>query len=279
MSLLVRSTPLLSFINKSTQSLGTLEYMFLNSSKGNFLTFILMDSITMTVLVCYTHLMEVVEGLDSHSENKWTVSEKEVPLKSGETVRLPTLHIAKMLLYHGSPVADITTFEEGDQQTIGEGIYFAPTREAAEGYARSRNKSGGLPTIYEAEVSDADLADLRTREAQEQFAKLYRQSLLGWEKNALPNLKGPSEEVTKIIKEQRKEAVANLVNKIDSNSWFQLRDLTFGWADLVSKTLSDIGYKGLISIEGEPPQVDLHDSVVIFNPEDTKISRACEINL
>lgn len=217
--------------------------------------------------------MEVAEGADQQAENKLTTSEKEVPLKNGETVRLPTFHIAKIFLYHGSPVPDITTFEEGDQQTIGRGIYLTSTREAAEEYARSRNKSADLPTIYEVELSNADIADLRTREAQEQFAKLYRQSLLDWEQNTLPNLKGPSEEVTKIIKEQRKEAVANLVNKIDSNSWFQLRDLTFGWADLVSKTLSDIGYKGLISIEGEPPRIDFHDSVVIFNPEDIKNSR------
>lgn len=215
--------------------------------------------------------MKVTEGADQQIENKLTTNEKEVPLKNGETVRLPTLHIAKMLLYHGSPWADITTFEEGDQQTIGRGIYFATAREAAKSYAKSRSNNNASPTIYKAKVFDADLADLRTREAQEQFAKLYRQSLLDWEKNTLPNLKGPSEEVTKIIRKQRKEAIADLAGKIDSNTWSQLRDLTFGWADLVSKTLSDIGYKGLISVEGEPPQVDFHDSVVIFNPEDIKV--------
>lgn len=211
--------------------------------------------------------MEVREGQATQQQ----LSQKEIPLKNGEVIKLPTIHVSRMILYHGSPVADIAVLEEGDQQSIGKGIYLASQRETAKGYAKKRSGAKGSSAVYEVEISDMDIADLRTREAQEQFAKLYKQSLLDWEQNILPYLKGPSEEITKVIKEQRKEAVVDLVKKIDTNSFSHLRDLTFGWEELVSKTLHDVGYKGLMSLEGEPPHVDFHDSVVIFNPRDAKI--------
>lgn len=197
--------------------------------------------------------------------------EKEIPLNNGEIIKLPTIHVNKMSLYHGSPIAGITAFEEADQQTIGRGIYFTPARETAHGYARERNKVGTSPTVYQAEASDLDIADLRTRQAQEQFAKLFKQSLLNWEQNVLPNLQGLPEEVIRMVKEERKKAIADLIQKIDSNSFLHLRDLAFGWGDLVSKTLADVGYKGLMSVEGEPPKIDFHDSIVIFDPRDVKI--------
>lgn len=216
--------------------------------------------------------MEAGEGVNPQIESNQVITNKEIPLNNGKKAMLPTLHVAQMTFYHGSPVAGITAFDvdHSDQMTIGRGIYFTPNRESAVRYAMWRSNEASSPTLYEAEVKDVDIADLRTREAQEQFAKLHRQALLDWEQNVLPNMKGPSEEVTKMIKE-RKEMVADLVKEIDENSWVQLRDLTFGWADLVSSTLSAEGYKGLMSIEGEPPKVDLHDSIVIFNPLDAPI--------
>lgn len=215
--------------------------------------------------------METTEEITPQAENRPPFFEKEIPLRNCGSIKLPTLHVYKMSLYHGSHMGGIKVFEEGDQQTIGRGIYFTLTKESAKGYARKRSNSAATPTVYEVEVTNADIVDLRTRDAQEQFAKLYRQVLLDWEQNVLPNLKGSSEDVIKIIKEQRKESIAELVKKIDSNSWIKLRDLTFSWADLVSTTLASEGYKGLISIEGEPPKIDFHDSVVIFNPQDIKI--------
>ncbi|OGD94489.1 hypothetical protein A3A48_00285 [Candidatus Curtissbacteria bacterium RIFCSPLOWO2_01_FULL_37_9] len=202
--------------------------------------------------------------------NESSISKKEILLKSGKKVELLTLHITQMRLYHGSLVAGVTGFEEGDQQSIGRGIYLTLQKEAASGYASKRSGHDGVPTVYEVQISDLDIADLRTKEAQEEFAKLFKQSLIEWEESVLPNLKGPSDEVLGVIKEQRKEAVRELVHKIDTNTFLQLRDLTFGWADLVSTTLSNVGYKGLMSIEGEPPDIDFHDSIVMFNPLDIR---------
>jgi hypothetical protein len=217
--------------------------------------------------------MESVDGIGVSIKDTPTTTNKEIQLKSGEKVTLPTLHVDRMSLFHGSPVADIAAFdvEHSDQMTIGRGVYFTPNREPAIGYAKWRSNEASNPTLYEVEIKDAEIADLRTREAQEQFAKLHRQALLDWEQNVLPNMKGPSEELIKIIKAQRKDMVTDIVKKIDENSWVQLRDLTFPWADLVSTTLSAQGYQGLISIEGEPPKVDYHDSVVVFNPKDAPI--------
>lgn len=217
--------------------------------------------------------MEGVDGIELPVKDNQTVSNKEILLKNGEQIKLPTLHVTEMPLFHGSPIAGITAFDvdQSDQMTIGRGISFTPNRESAVAYARWRSNEASNPTLYEAEVNDADIADLRTREAQEEYAKLHRQALLDWEQNVLPNMKGPSEEVIKMIKEQRKEQIDDLVEKIDANSWIQLRNLTFGWAYLVSSTLSKHGYKGLMAIEGEPPKIAMHDSIVIFNSQDAPI--------
>lgn len=217
--------------------------------------------------------MEGVDGIGLPLKDTQTTNIKEIQLKNGEKVALPTLHVESMSLFHGSPIADIASFdvEQSDQMTIGRGIYFTPNREPAISYAKWRSNQESTPTLYESQIKDADIADLRTREAQEEFAKLHRQALLEWEQNVLPNLKGPSEDITEIVKEQRKEMVADTVKKIDENTWVQLRDLTFNWADLVSTTLEGQGYKALVSVEGEPPKVDFHDSVVVFNPQDVPI--------
>lgn len=217
--------------------------------------------------------MEGVDGINLPIEDISTTSNKEIQLNNGEKITLPTLHVTRMPLFHGSSVAGIAAFdvEQSDQMTIGRGIYFTPNKEPAIDYARKRSNNSSNPTLYEVEVKDADIADLRTREAQKQFAKLHRQALLDWEQNVLPNIQGSSEGVTAMIKSAKKEKMDEIVKKIDENSWQQLRDLTFGWADLVSKTLSAQGFKGLMSGEGEPPMVDFHDTVVIFNPQDAPI--------
>lgn len=160
------------------------------------------------------------------------VAKKEVLLKDGEKVEILTIHIDRMRLYHGSPVSEITAFKEASEDTIGRGVYFTIDRKAAQGYAVARS-NGAKSRVYEVEVSNLDIADLRTRVGQ--------------------------------------EAIKELIEKIDDNSFKHLRDLTFAWGDLVSTTLSSLGYGGLISIEGEPPQIDFHDSVVIFNTQDIKI--------
>lgn len=195
---------------------------------------------------------------------------KEVLLKNSEKVEIPIIRIDRMRLYHGSPASGITALKEAGEETIGRGVYFTTDRKAARGYAvvRSNDARG---QVYEVEVSNLDLADLRTRAGQEAFARLFKQSLLDWKEDHLPNLKKSSDILTRSIGKQREEAIKELIEKIDDNSFKRLRDLTYAWGDLVSTTLSGLGYSGLISIEGEPPQIDFHDSVVIFNPQDVKI--------
>lgn len=214
--------------------------------------------------------MENVDRINLPKDTQ-TPHNKEILLDSGEKITLPTLHVSQMSLFHGSRVAGITEFDvnKSDQMTIGKGIYFTPNKESAIGYAKWRSNESPNATLYEAEIKDADIADLRTREAQEQFAKLLREALLDWEENVLPNLKGP-DGLVEMLKEQRKKIITETIKKIDENSWKNLRAITFDWADLVSTTLAKQGYKGVMSIEGEPP-IDLHDSIVIFNHEDAPI--------
>ncbi len=217
--------------------------------------------------------MEDVEKMEVPVNDNQRMFNKEIQLKNGEQISLPTIHFNVMPLFHGSPKADIIAFDlnRSEQMTIGSGTYFTPDKESATAYAKWRSNNVSNPTLYEVEVRNADIADLRTREAQEKFAKLYKQALLDWEHNNLPRMKGPTEDVTNLLKMLRKEQVGDLVNKIDSNTWSMLRDLTFGWETLVSGTLSENGYKGLMAIEGEPPNVAMHDSIVIFDPQDAPI--------
>lgn len=196
-------------------------------------------------------------------------TEREITLKSGETFRLPSLQIDRAILYHGSSAEGIKRFEEGDQQTIGNGIYFTSETIPAIGYAVKRSGTAAKPTLYQAEIENLNLADLRERSAQEQFAKLYKEALVEWKNNVLPNLKYADPTLLEIIKEQRSEQVEELLRKIDNNDFNQLRDLTFGWASLITQTLQTQGYQGLVSIEGEEP-FGFHDSYVIFNSDDIK---------
>lgn len=219
-----------------------------------------------TVVYYIKHMSEIAEG-----EQGFNSYLKEIILKDGQKVYIPTLKVGKMNLYHGSPNSGITLFQEGDQQTIGRGIYLTDQRDSASGYAKNRSNKEREGVVYEVEISDVEIADLRTEEAQRSFAKLFRDCLIDWRENVLPKLQGPSEGVLQIIREQRQKQVEGLLHKIDSNSFKQLRELTLNWADLTAGVLEKVGFNGLVSIEGEPPKVDFHDSYVIFQPENTMI--------
>ena len=203
----------------------------------------------------------------------WT---KQVVLENKEVIQLPSLYIENMKLYHGSPVPTIEAFDvnEGDQWSTGKGIYLTPDKKAADGYARERgDRTPNQPTVYETEISNLDVADLRTQGAQESFAKLYRDALIEFRDNTLPYLKGPTPELAGMIKKTMTEKVQQLLEKIDKHDFRQLRELTVNFADLTTETLAKAGYHGLVSIEGEPPKIEFHDSYVIFDPKDIKITR------
>lgn len=188
------------------------------------------------------------------------VFEKEVSLLNGEKVKLPSVHIDKKILYHGSHAQGLRRIDKAGDTTVGEGVYLTSDRKSAEGYAKRRSKNFGTetPTVYSLEVRDLDLADLRTKEATVQFSKLLGQRL--------------SEELASGRGDYwYRNTIKTILELIRSGKELPLKDITFNFTDLTTDILSEAGYDGLITIEGgEGRDVGNHDTYLIFDPEKIK---------
>src|SRR3989344_3233496 len=114
-------------------------------------------------------------------ENEDLVSsgEKEVILDNGERLNLPTLEVERMTLFHGSATAGIQNLEAADETTVGNGVYLTSDPKAAAGYAAIRSK-GEIPSVYETEISNLTLLDLRENSGIESFSQYFLQELLKW---------------------------------------------------------------------------------------------------
>ncbi|OGH08099.1 MAG: hypothetical protein A2171_01350 [Candidatus Levybacteria bacterium RBG_13_35_9] len=103
--------------------------------------------------------------------------EKEITLKNGENIILPSIQIDRMRLFHGSPISGIKEFKVSEETTIGNGFYTTSSRDAAVGYATVRSNAPEQKFVYEVEINNMNILDLSTDEALNQFTKLWREKL------------------------------------------------------------------------------------------------------
>jgi len=171
------------------------------------------------------------------------------------------LFIKNKILYHGSTVRGITSFNPAEEDTIGSGVYFTSEEKDAQGYALRRAKGrGGSPVVYKVEVENIKLANLTEDENVTEIMKGFKDILVG---KITPNLKW-----------YELETIARSVQAIENGRIHagNLREVTFNYTKTFSEYLKGLGYDGLVAIEGgEGDEIGRHDSYVIFNPEKAKI--------
>lgn len=192
------------------------------------------------------------------------ISYKEAP--TTETTSIPEVLIKRAVLYHGSGVSGISSFLPAEETTIGQGVYLTSDQVSAEGYAKRRSgrDEGKRPVVYEVEVRDLRLADLREMEGVDNFARL-----LGDELEL--KLKKPKLSI------YWEEAARRTLDKIKKHSFRSLKDITWNHQDIVTRVIQANGFDGLVAIEGgEGQDVGEHDSFVVFDPSKATIIRESE---
>lgn len=203
---------------------------------------------------------------------------REIELASGELVAMPSIHVNQARLFHGSTQRGIKKFDtkksEG-RQSIGSGFYFAPLKETATQYVDARS-DGGSGAVYEVGIKDIDLADLRSPSGKNEFLRLFRREIAEELGNNLPGVTLNDPVILSILKEGLRQEFSDVVDGIDNGTltWGKFRNAvgTKGFGNMyITQTLSKYGYGGLVDEEGEPPKVDWHDSIVIFDPSDVDI--------
>lgn len=216
--------------------------------------------------------MESSSGEFEPQGKDFRIFNKEVLLKNGETIQLPGMHVQKMTLYHGSPVAGITSLAEAEETTVGNGAYLTSQKEAAIGYAKIRStRQNNTPIVYEAIISDINIANLSTADGISGFSQLLKGGLITklekWRKAASETGDLPSWTVV--------ELASRNIDKIDKNTYDSLKDLTFSFGHLTRELLTKEGFGGLMTYEGGENSrnisIGTHDSFVIFNPKRAQI--------
>ena len=173
----------------------------------------------------------------------------------------------KRFLYHGSPVDNISQFNEAEETTIGTGVYLTSQADIAIGYARLRanHRKGKSPVIYEVEVNNLKILDLRKNDNVVKILqgfKLYLADLY----NSPNQPRRPSWQI----------AIRRAINTIESHTVNSgnLRKVTFNTSPYFSEYIQSLGYDGLVAFEGgEGDTVGDHDSYVIFNPANIRVNR------
>lgn len=192
--------------------------------------------------------------------------EKEVVLKSGETVKLPYIHIDRMRLFHGSPISGISEFTDAEETTIGYGLYTTSDKNTASGYAIVRSSNEQDRFLYELEINNMNILDLTTRDAMENFALLLKESVLDWKDKA--KVDGSLEWFIDGI-------VYDIVFAINTKQFRGLRDITFSVGDIVRNMLTERGFDGLKANEGGESgngiKIGKHDSYVIFDSKKARV--------
>jgi hypothetical protein len=211
---------------------------------------------------------ETPEYLHARSEKiKERQGEEEVDNGLGVLVKRKTI-------YHGSGISGITKFNEAEEDTVGSGIYFTSDAKDAIGYARrrSRRAEDHKPIVYEANIENLKLLDLRKQENFEKilpgFAdKLYER----YEEHKAQNnnsLTGYGVVLMRILQ-------AIDANKISINN---LKTLTQQTGKYFSEYVQSLGFDGLVVMEGgEGDDVHNHDTYLIFDPEKVSINRESTI--
>lgn len=200
--------------------------------------------------------LENIKTEGSHSEEQ-------------QTNILPEVIIDRMILYHGSGISGVSEFKEAEETTVGQGLYLTSELEAAKGYAKVRatKSPSAKPIVYEVELKDLRLADLRQSEAFPIFAQLLILKIEEALKN--PNI---SHYVQGAMYETR--------DKIRKREYEGLKDLTWHHQDLTTIIIQEQGYDGLVTIEGgEGEEIGKHDTYLIFDPHKAKVLREILIKI
>ena len=177
--------------------------------------------------------------------------------------------INKKILYHGSSTQGITSFTPAEEDTVGSGIYFTSEAKDAIGYARrrSRSRQNSVPILYETQIENLRLANLRNDESVKQLLEGFKEIL----KKELSN---PD------IKWHYQEALRRSIDAINQGKigCGNLREATFAHTDKFTRYLESLGYDGLVTFEGgEGEDIGVHDTYLIFDPKKVKITKEHKI--
>lgn len=175
-----------------------------------------------------------------------------------ETENTLGVFVKKKTLFHGRGRDDLEGFREAEEDTVGKGMYFTSRKEDAYGYAkrRARIDKEALTTVYESVIENAKLIDLRKKVIVEQILHGFRGLIL------------------KELKKQellvfQQNLLLSTLERIDTGTVGpdNIRDVTFGLGSAFRDYVRELGYDGVIALEGgEGEDVGRHDSYVIFNP-------------
>lgn len=193
------------------------------------------------------------------------------------------LLLKKKRLYHGSGSGNIKDMEKAEHATMGRGVYFTSTGNEAIGYARKRAQepnefceedesiTHGEATIYECEVRDVRMIDLRKKEnlkkIMDGFVDFLRKILRNQEELVRYNY---GRRTTYLLVEDMSEVI-DLIEKGDIGRVGYTR--TGGQIqNIFSDYIASLGYEGVVTFEGgEPPYVLDHDTYMIIDPKKIKI--------
>ncbi|MFA6082316.1 MAG: hypothetical protein WC773_02820 [Patescibacteria group bacterium] len=169
----------------------------------------------------------------------------------------------KKTLYHGSNIPNIQTMDAAEEDTIGSGAYFTSEATDAIGYAhrRSRRDAKSHPVIYEVNVENIKLLDLRKNENIEIIMPGYRKVL----EQRLSDIGGIGSDNWGYA-----QNLAEAIEAIDNGDPVKkgLRTVTYYFTPLFTEYVESLGYDGLIATEGGEGDMDSgHDSFLIFHPE------------
>lgn len=167
--------------------------------------------------------------------------------------------IREKTLYHGTGEPEtIEQLHPAEETTIGEGVYFTSKKEDAAGYAKRRvHNRGGEASVYEGTIENLKLLDLRNDDTVQEIITQFLPILE--QKHNKEGLTWTQEEI-----------LSNAISKIKGGQIRSdnLRDLTFSTGKWFTEYLKNLGYDGLIGVEGgEGNEVGAHDSYLIFDPE------------
>lgn len=175
------------------------------------------------------------------------------------------IFLKKKTLYHGSATSGIENFQKAQDNTVGSGVYFTSTAQEAIGYAKVRSvgqyknpTEGEIPFIYEASVENVKLLDLRSNENLQSILPSYRALLFEkcQDPNLLWNVQG---------------AYLAAIDSIDRGNVRSAKTIAANTGHLFTEYIKNLGYDGLVTIEGGEGNIGDHDTYLIFDPEKIKV--------
>lgn len=233
------------------------------------------------------------------------------PKKEDAKEEIPSVQIEKIRLFHGSVMEGIKIILPAKDETIGHGTYFTSQRYAAEIYALNRSSGLNLeyktdsneerlrkhivtpvgpqiPVVYEVEVENLKLADIRTQENFKSVMKGYRDYLIDYRKKFLKSNLTWDENIENdhidqaigtidVLEGNASEFVGLSKYKHLSFEKIAPKDILQYTGRTFTEYLMKKKYDGILAIEGGERESGQHDSYVIFDPEKIKIIETVKI--